>query len=405
MNRTGSGTSWLPDSAPLFIYMKQKGDWHLMTGYNIFLRYNNQDFLKRGARGASKFDLPGMGMLMAQRKISRRGNFSSSLMVSSDILSIGGEGYPLLFQTGETWKGEPLVDRQHPHDLLMELSAGYSHKLGSKADWFAYGGYPAEPALGPPNFMHRPSSFNNPSAPLAHHWQDATHITYGVVTSGFRLGIFQLEGSMFNGNEPDENRIVPDKPVLNSYSYRIQMNRSGRSVMQFSQGWITEHHEIGHHDTAVLRTSFSVLRTSILEPGSFLHSAFIIGVNKSGGQHSGSVLFETTYQHMNSALFSRVEVVEKSYEALNIPDQKGEVYLGHFSLGYNRKIVSLYGVDLSAGLVGTVSAIEPAGEPVYGKYPVSGQVFLRFFPKQYSHYEKPKQEPKGGHIHHFHANR
>jgi hypothetical protein len=53
-------------------------------------------------------------------------------------------GYPLLFQTGETADGRThLVDRQHPHDFLMELATSYSVPLGRDGSAFAYVGLPA----------------------------------------------------------------------------------------------------------------------------------------------------------------------------------------------------------------------------------------------------------------------
>src|SRR5919112_1376831 len=79
----------------------------------------------------------------------------------------------------------PVHDRQHPHDFISELAATYSYKFDDKNSFFVYAGLPGEPALGPPTFMHRVSGMNNPDAPLSHHWQDATHITYGVVTAGY----------------------------------------------------------------------------------------------------------------------------------------------------------------------------------------------------------------------------
>jgi hypothetical protein len=111
------------------------------------------------------------------------------------------------FKAGKLFKGKPIVDRQHPHDLFSELSVSYSHALSKKTDLFIYAGYPGEPALGPVAFMHRPSALDNPDAPLSHHWVDATHITFGVATVGLRIGNFKLEGSSFTGREPD------DKPL------------------------------------------------------------------------------------------------------------------------------------------------------------------------------------------------
>lgn len=53
-------------------------------------------------------------MGMGQRKIGKNGLFHFNVMLSLDSF-FGGNGYPLLFQTGESWQGKLLVDRQHPH--------------------------------------------------------------------------------------------------------------------------------------------------------------------------------------------------------------------------------------------------------------------------------------------------
>jgi len=191
MTRNGSGTGWLPDASPMYGYMLHGKRWMYMFHGNIFVRYNKQDLFDKGSRGDSKVDAPNWVMGMGQRKVGSRGLFRFSGMFSLDPL-FGGEGYPLLFQTGETYQGEPLVDRQHPHNLFSELSVAYTHKFSSESDAFIYLAYPGEPALGPVAFMHRPSSQNNLDSPLGHHWQDATHITFGVTTLGIRYRMLKL---------------------------------------------------------------------------------------------------------------------------------------------------------------------------------------------------------------------
>src|SRR5690606_17825074 len=111
----------------------------------------------------------------------------------------------------------PLVDHQHPHDLFSELSVAYTYMISDDVDVFAYLGYPGEPAFGPVAFMHRPSSLYNPDAPISHHWQDATHILFGVGTLGFRYKAFKMDGSLFTGTEPDEDRYNFDTPRFNSW--------------------------------------------------------------------------------------------------------------------------------------------------------------------------------------------
>ena len=162
-------------------------------------------------------------MFMARRELTD-GAFGVRLMVSADPL-MGKSGYPLLFQTGETANGvDPLIDRQHPHDLLMEAALTYSHDLAPAAPPSCTPDFPGEPALGPNAFMHRLSAMENPEAPLSHHWLDSTHITWGVLTAGYIVAGVKLEASAFNGREPDENRYDIEVRALDSYAVRASYN-------------------------------------------------------------------------------------------------------------------------------------------------------------------------------------
>ena len=180
MSREGSGTSWIPDSSPMYGRMFMFGENMLMLHGAIFPRYTNVST----RRGDDRIDAPNWFMAMYSHPLGESAQFGSRLMMSLDPLTEGGRGYPLLFQTGESWNGEPLHDRQHPHDLFDELSFSLSQKFEHDLSAYIYFGYPGEPALGPPAFMHRPSAMDDPDAPIGHHWQDSTHITFGVATPG-----------------------------------------------------------------------------------------------------------------------------------------------------------------------------------------------------------------------------
>src|SRR5947207_2195132 len=162
---------------------------------------------------------PKLTTSMAQRPIGE-GTFGLRAMLSPDPF-MGANGYPLLLATGETADGRtPLIDRQHPHDLFMELAASYSYNLSSNSSVFLYAGLPGEPALGPSAFMHRTSGMDIPEAPITHHWLDSTHITFGVLTAGVVMDKWKIEASAFRGREPDQHRFDLEAPRLHSFAAR-----------------------------------------------------------------------------------------------------------------------------------------------------------------------------------------
>ena len=234
MTREASGTSWQPDSTPAGGVAFRAGDWRLMADGFANAVYDAQG----GPRGSSKTFSSSMAMLMASRPAGERGTLAVRGMMSLDPL-MGADGYPLLFATGETADGHSgLVDRQHPHDLFMELASTYSYRLSDNASVFVYGGLPGEPALGPTAFMHRASGMDNPEAPITHHWLDSTHITFGVLTAGYVIGPWKVEGSAFRGREPDQYRSDIEAPRLDSYSARLTYNPGPNWSLQTSWGYL-----------------------------------------------------------------------------------------------------------------------------------------------------------------------
>ena len=233
MNREASGTSWQPDAASMDGIMSAQGDWMTMLHGYLNQVYDRQG----GPRGADKEFAEGMFMAMAQRPLGE-GTLGLRSMLSPDPL-MGKDGYPLLLQTGETADGvHPLLDRQHPHDLFMELAASYSHPLVGVQALFVYAGLPGEPALGPPAFMHRDSGMDDPEAPISHHWLDSTHVTYGVLTLGYVAGAFKFEASAFHGREPDQFRWNIETGRLDSSSLRLSWNPDERWSLELSRGRI-----------------------------------------------------------------------------------------------------------------------------------------------------------------------
>jgi len=383
MQRNGSGTSWLPDASPMYGIMMHSKKWMYMIHGNIALRYTKQDIVSEGSRGADQIDAPNWVMFMGQRKVGKNGLFHFSSMVSLDRFTEGGDGYPLLFQTGESWRGQPLVDRQHPHDLFSELSVSYTYSINAKSDLSIYIGYPGEPALGSVAFMHRPSALANPDSPISHHWNDGTHITFGVTTISYRYEKIKIEASSFTGREPDENRYDFDKPRFDSFSARLSLNPNANWAIQASHGWIKSP-EIIHSNQDVNRTIVSAIYALPLNKENSINATALWGLNQVKG-HDGenAFLLEGAYRIKKFSFYTRYEYVQKSAEELSL---EGYLY-GHdalginaISLGFNYDILKFNKLRTAIGGQATLYQTNSSLNHLYGKNPAGAQVFLRIYP-------------------------
>jgi hypothetical protein len=388
MSRNGSGTSWMPDANPMYMYMSMKDKSMWMLHGNIFLRYTKQDLFNKGSRGDDHFDAPNWFMGMYNRQVGERGLFNATAMISLDPLFVGAGGYPLLFQSGESYQGKKLVDRQHPHDLFSGLSIGYTQMLNKDADLFAYFGYPGEPSIGPPAFMHRISSMNNPDAPLGHHWQDATHITFGVGTLGFRYKDYKIEGSIFTGREPDENRYDFDQMKFDSYSYRLSANPSENWALQFSQGFIHSP-ELLEPEIDITRTTASATYSRWLKKNNYFNQSIIWGLNHSNEGHGEySLLYEANLQLTKGAVYGRYEFVQKSSDELDIhsaADERKNFNINALTVGYNRMLTDFGVLQLATGTHLTLNFPPEDLKTLYGKMPLGGQVYLQLRPQFHRH--------------------
>jgi hypothetical protein len=385
MSRDGSGTAWEPDAAPKYGIMIHSHQWMWMFMGNIFPRYNVQDIGNKGSRGGSQFDAPDMLMAMGQRKVGAQGLFHFNIMMSTDAPITGGNGYPLLFQTGESWHGVPLVDRQHPHDLFSELSVSYAHSFSSKAGLFGYLGYPGEPALGPVTFMHRASGEFMPDAPIGHHWADATHITFGVATLGVRYGQFKLEGSSFTGREPDENRYNFDTPKFDSRSVRLSFNPSANWSFQVSTAFIKSPEALRPEEN-VYRTTASGSYVYPLSNKKYIAATALWGQNQVPGQTaSNAALLEGTLKLNRLALYTRFEWVQKSVEELDLQSATFQVPdylfpLDAFTIGGAYDLFSVGAFKVAGGLQGTLYHAPSALTFLYGSDPFGAEVYLHIYP-------------------------
>lgn len=384
MTRNGSGTGWLPDESPMYGYMMHGSKWMYMVHYNVFLRYTHQDVMNKGTRGGEKWDAPNWVMFMGQRKIGEHGLFHFNTMMSLDPLTEGGAGYPLLFQSGESWNGEALVDRQHPHDLFSELTVSYSHSLSKMADVFVYLGYPGEPALGSVAFMHRPSALTNPDAPLGHHWNDATHTTFGVATLGVRYGMFKIEGSSFTGREPDENRYNFDKPRFDSWSGRISASPSKQWVFQASHGFIKSPEAL-HPDENIKRTTASANYSTMFGEEKLFNATALWGANQVA-DHSAENTFlaEGSFAIKKWSIYFRYEWIQKSGEELDLSDEgyneHAIFYINAGTIGVGYDLLQSRAANIAIGGQISVYDADDRLNSLYGKNPLAAEVYIRIYP-------------------------
>jgi hypothetical protein len=372
MMRDASGTAWQPDSTPMEGFSWKSGGWTGMVHGYADLVYDHQN----GPRGGTKTFSPSMFMVMAQHALGP-GTLTLRSMLSLDP-AMGPRGYPLLLQTGETADGvTPLIDRQHPHDLFMELAGVFSAPLGRGSSAFVYVGYPGEPALGPPTFMHRFSGQDDPAAPITHHWMDSTHITFGVVTAGLVHGPWKIEGSVFNGREPDQHRWDFDPLRLDSYSGRLSFNPTPDWALQVSYGYIHSPEQLTPNVNQH-RLTASATYNRPLKGGNW-QTTFSWGRNyDEPGNTLDGFLLESALNVGRHTIFARAENVQKD-ELFEPPSPlAGHVFrVSAISLGYVYDLPVAKHLALGFGVAGTANLVPATIQPAYGGDPTGYMPFLR----------------------------
>ena len=380
----GSGTSVLPATTPMRMWAWHAGDWLWMAHLNAVLGVNEQG----GPRGSRSHVGENWQMMMGTRDLGP-GLLDLRLMTSLEPVTLPPGGTHQQFQAGETYQNKPLLDRQHPHDLLGELAARYTWNPLPAVSLFAYGGLAGEPALGPAAFMHRPSAADNHWAPLAHHHQDATHISYGVLTSGVRLGALQLEGSVFNGREPDENRFNIDWGPLDSWSTRISFFPGRNWVGQLSYGHLRN--PSAHHPGDEGRTTASLSHVHNTPLGRWSNT-FIFGQSALFEKPLAPpelVLTHTFETQLDwdgrNHLYGRYELLDRAGLPPRAPNSHTLDRLGALTLGFARDIGSVDRWALALGGDVTAYSLADITRTAYGDNPFAARAYLRLRPPTMVH--------------------
>jgi len=346
--------------------------WHVMQDAVVYGMFNHQG----GPRGGDEFRVPNWWMGMFSRPV-KSSSLTFNAMLSLDPATVGNRGYRELFQVGETFEGQPLVDYQHPHDVFMQLAAVWRLPIGTKTGFTLAGGPSAEPALGPVAFMHRASAMENPLAPLSHHTFDSTHIAFGVITAAVDHGAWMGEVSVFNGREPDEHRWDFDFGALDSFSGRLWFRPREQWEFQVSSGRLKSPEELGHGDVVRTTASGSWLRAA---GENFTAVTAALGVNATEDADRASFLMEGARRAGSNALYGRLEIVQvETGTILNDSSISHAVKdtVGAFTVGGVRALPAWRRVESGVGAAVTFYAVPASLEASYGSGPVSFQVFFR----------------------------
>ncbi len=365
MAREVSGTDWQPDSSIHGGVHLRAGEWTLMGHLSLNLVYDRQG----GRRGDEMGFVSGMAMGSARRELGN-GTLQLRAALSPDPL-MGRRGYPLHLAAGESADGAtPLLDRQHPHDLFVELSASYSHHLAGRAGLFVYAGLPGAPAFGPPAFMHRMSIQDSPEAPITHHWLDSTHIAFGVVTAGLVVGNVKFEGSRFNGREPDERRYNIETGPLDSTAFRLGWNPTPNLSLQASWARLIAPEQLDPQENST-RWSASAIYTQRFGTANWWSATLAWG-NRDGAEAFG---LEAAVGLDPWTIYGRAEYAQNDELAGGHHGPRNDV--GKLSAGVVRDFRVSPNLRLGIGAQYALNFVPAALEPLYGGDPDGAMAFIR----------------------------
>ena len=377
LRHMGSGTSLEPDSSAPPMLMRMRGKWMDMLHGQVIVAEQQQT----GPRGRDKFFSVNWLMLMAQRPTTH-GQWTFVSMFSLEPATITGRYYPELFQQGETAFGKAIVDGQHPHDLFMELAGIYDRNLGERGLATLYAAPVGDPALGPEAFPHRASAESDPLAPLAHHLQDSTHISYDVLTGGLTWSRARIEASGFHGREPGENRWTMTAGGLDSWSTRLTVAPRKDWIAQYS---------IGHlHSPEALHPSEDILRqtASIAMHHSWtaieMDTTAVWGRNHTIGTDvnaNGYLLEAEMRLRARQSFWTRIENDDRTTDLLGAAAPPEETVIGRvqaYTGGYAHRVWSNGWSALELGAQWTLYTTPTRLLPLYGGHPAGVAVLLHW---------------------------
>ena len=353
--------------------------WTFMQDGMVFATFNRQ----AKPMGATDLGSQNWWMAMASRPVGT-GTVTVRGMLSLEPLTLGGDGYSEIFQTGETYKNEALANRQHPHDLGMQLTVAWRLPLSHRTSITVAGGPVGEATLGPVVFMHRQSAAQNPFAPLGHHTFDSTHIAKGILATRVDHGPLAVEGSAFHGGEPDEHRWgISDVGPLDSWATRVWLRPDAHWAFQLSHGFLKKPEALEPGN--LRRTTASVSWLTESKAG---FSALTAGYGQNRRDHeahlSDAFFIEASHRSSPHVIYGRFEAVDvETGLLLGLPEHTGLDHAASvlaLTVGTFRDLPQVRGFELGLGGDVTLHASQAPLATAYGSRPVSFKIFLRLRP-------------------------
>jgi hypothetical protein len=229
---------------------------------------------------------------------------------------------------------------------------------------------------------------------------DSTHVTFGVVTTGWVHRNWKLEASRFRGREPDQNRWDIETGKLDSTAARLSWNPTSHWSLQTSWAHVISPEALTPKIDETRMTTSATYARAFGVAGSF-SATFVAGQKRfTGGYASAAELIEAEFKpNRNWTVFGRAEQLES--DALG--DVTGHSHATHVHLIPVLIVVNTVqkasvgvihdwrvGDHLKLGVGGLVSTINtpnalnfvtnatPDGVKTgYGNHPTGAMAFLR----------------------------
>lgn len=343
----------------------------------------------QGPRGVDQFAAPNTSMIDAGRSIGSRQFVNLDLMSTVELWTYPYHGYPELLQIGEERSnGSPFIDAQHPHSSpIMGLTLSDTVTLGDAESLKLSFAPRGESTDGPVAYMHRESARDNPDAPLGHHvGQDVGHISSTVVAAQLDLGTWILEGSAFNGTEPQPTKV--DLPIgpINSEAFRVTYLTGPEQRVMASLAHVEQVDPTYPGATRATRLSASLYDHFDLGNFGPVDNTLVVGsIKRSPGYPSEtSILDEATFGHGDADVWGRVEVLQRLASELAIPVPPTTVasnerrWVSALTAGYTRRLPWPSPVQVAVGSSLTMDWIPDDWASAYGhRTPLTVRLFVQ----------------------------